>query len=464
VPMVRYDPRYVGEIGKWMLNVANNARYSYGSELAPEEQFNYDWIKEYDPDGVIAYEGIQRYAKNGINFYATGMYEAHPDHPSLKTNMSIYTSAVVGQLGGIIEGTNDEKILKIDCLANDYYRKEAYPTYLYYNPYPEEKEIEIDVGDKPVMLYDAASNSMITERVSGVARFRMLSETSRVVVILPENSKITTKNGIIYANSVFIGLDRPTVSILSPDRQNEVIEANFDVKLKAHIPGNDKIEEFLLKFDDTVIFKGKEIPQSIPVNIEKLPSKEGYITAEIITKRGLTDKSSVKVTIINKIIETVVNFTVNDITAWEPNIRGGQVTIENNVAVIQDKSWEKWKNDGAYGGVISPLFVIDMKRHPKVVVDIDSVDINWLFQIQLEGVTGYKYLMADGVETGRFSFDIKNRLMVYRITDDYNDVFKVRLVMSALGVPGYGAGTVLKGTKVGINEIRVYYDDTVVEN
>ncbi len=50
---------------------------------------------------------------------------------------------------------------KLDLLKTDYFHSDAYPTYLYYNPYNELKVIDISLSTGTYDLYDAVSNSFI---------------------------------------------------------------------------------------------------------------------------------------------------------------------------------------------------------------------------------------------------------------------------------------------------------------
>ncbi|MDP6523663.1 MAG: hypothetical protein QGI24_05120 [Kiritimatiellia bacterium] len=60
VPLVRYDPRFARAIGKWMLNAANSMRLFYSNGLPPDQQTDYAWAANHDPDSCLAYEGIRR--------------------------------------------------------------------------------------------------------------------------------------------------------------------------------------------------------------------------------------------------------------------------------------------------------------------------------------------------------------------------------------------------------------------
>jgi hypothetical protein len=56
-------------------------------------------------------------------------------HWGPKTDLGLYGSSYVGMLGALVRPASDPRILQLDCLATDFFRDKAYPTFLYYNPY-----------------------------------------------------------------------------------------------------------------------------------------------------------------------------------------------------------------------------------------------------------------------------------------------------------------------------------------
>jgi hypothetical protein len=56
-PLPRYDPRFARAIGRWLLNVANNARLFYQDGLPDTHQAHPGWKS--DPANVITYEGLR---------------------------------------------------------------------------------------------------------------------------------------------------------------------------------------------------------------------------------------------------------------------------------------------------------------------------------------------------------------------------------------------------------------------
>jgi hypothetical protein len=65
-PIVRYDNRYARDIGKWMLNAANNSRLFYADSLPSDHQSGSQWLG--DPQHVIPYEGLRKTYKDQTPF------------------------------------------------------------------------------------------------------------------------------------------------------------------------------------------------------------------------------------------------------------------------------------------------------------------------------------------------------------------------------------------------------------
>ena len=210
VPIVRYDQRYASTIGKWMLNAANASKLFYPYEI-PDDHQTIPEEKEHTK-GVIAYEGLiksSHYEKEGLYLdlkapvaIGDGM-KWNKDNPKV-SQFSVYGSGHVGVAGAIISRTNVENILQLDLLATDFYKAEAFPSYLYYNPNPEAKEVTISVGKNEVKIYDAIKRAFISSSAKEDFTFKMEKENSAVLIFVPKNAKIKVKAGKLYADEVVI--------------------------------------------------------------------------------------------------------------------------------------------------------------------------------------------------------------------------------------------------------------------
>ncbi|MCK5076336.1 MAG: laminin G, partial [Calditrichia bacterium] len=200
VPMVRYDDRFARAVGKWVLNVANASRLFYANYLPPGNQDSENWAYQYDTQSYIGYEAIRE------NLYAITPY-ATGDAISggwANTNLALYGSSHVGIMGGIIDTTNVSMILKLDMLKADYYRDEAYPTYLYFNPYSEDQIVEIDVGGGMYDLYNAVSNSFLATSISGVSSIIIPADQAVQLVIIPSGGIVTYDLERMLVNNIVV--------------------------------------------------------------------------------------------------------------------------------------------------------------------------------------------------------------------------------------------------------------------
>jgi hypothetical protein len=208
VPMVRYEPEYASIIGKWMLNVANSARLFYPYEIPDKNQ----WL----PDekavtrNVIAYEGLKKtdaYKKEELRGASPVALGDGPNwvigQPEISM-FSIYGSAHVGIFGAIIRETNVENILQLNCLATDFYRNPAYPTYLYYNPYPEDKKINYFNGSSAVDLFDAISHKIVAKNIKKQGAFIIPANKTMLIVVIPSGSELERQDNKTMVGNITV--------------------------------------------------------------------------------------------------------------------------------------------------------------------------------------------------------------------------------------------------------------------
>jgi len=208
VPMVRYEPQYACAIGKWMLNAANAARLFYPYEIPDKNQ----WLpnEKAITKNVIAYEGLKKtdvYDKEELKGVSPVALGDGPHWVTGQPNISmfsIYGSAHSGIFGAIIKKTNVEQILQLDCLATDFYKNKAYPTYLYYNPYQEDKTIEFFSAKGKVDLYDALSHKIVAKNVDQKSKFIIHGNSASLIVAIPSGSKIEKLGTKHFVNDIVI--------------------------------------------------------------------------------------------------------------------------------------------------------------------------------------------------------------------------------------------------------------------
>jgi hypothetical protein len=191
VPVVRYYQSYARDIGKWVLNAANAARLFYSNALDAAHQANWNWCNSYDPNACISYEALRAtWASNSP--YASG-------DPLTRwgwgnTDLGLYSSSHVGYIGGILKTTNVEKILQLDLLKTDWFHDDAYPSYLYYNPYDTSQMVDINVGPNTVNIYDTVSATFLKTAVTGQTSLTIDADSAVVAVLAPVGGTVTYNN------------------------------------------------------------------------------------------------------------------------------------------------------------------------------------------------------------------------------------------------------------------------------
>ena len=229
LPTAKYDPSYAKMAGKWALNIVSNARYFLPDELDASHQTNAEY-KDTLEGSVLAYEGFKKTANgsdigvsSGTSLVGTGDAKANATSGwkagENATNLGIYGSVYTGIMGALIEPTNVDNILKLDCNKTDYYQNQMYPTYLYYNPNSEAKEVEIQLDDTSD-IFDSVTGKYLAKNVSGIQKIKLLADSARVIVLAPANSTVNVENGITTINGKLVS--RSDADVL-PDAGTEQV-------------------------------------------------------------------------------------------------------------------------------------------------------------------------------------------------------------------------------------------------
>lgn len=199
-PMLRYDKRFSRAIGKWILNLANATRLFYPGFLPGFLQDSNDWSSANDPNRVVGYEAL-RERWEGKSPFSTG--DAIRGGWA-ETNLALYGTSSIGYLGAMLEKTNVEKILKIDLLKTDFFKDEAYPTYLFYNPYDLEQTVQLEVGDEMIDVYESLSESFIKQNVTGTVALTIPVDAAIMVVLTPAGGQISYDQNRLLMDGVVV--------------------------------------------------------------------------------------------------------------------------------------------------------------------------------------------------------------------------------------------------------------------
>jgi hypothetical protein len=183
-----------------MLNAANASRLFYGGFHPPERQSSPEW-KE-DKNNAVAYEGLRQKWDKDEELFASG--DAVNHKWGYATDHGLYGSSYVGVYGAIIKETNQKYILQLDCLATDVFAKDAYPTYLYFNPYKTEKLVNIDLPDGSFDIYETRSNRFFAKDVSGSSKLKLPANSSIIIVLAPAKGKLSKDGHKTLINGVTV--------------------------------------------------------------------------------------------------------------------------------------------------------------------------------------------------------------------------------------------------------------------
>jgi len=207
MPLVRYDASYANAMGKWMLHAASAARFFY-TQYMPDD---HETIPQQAAitKGVIGYEGIihspsyPQYAHLQAPVAQGDGPLWAPGNPDV-SQFSVYGSGHVGIFGSIIRNTNVPGILQLNLLATDFFREAAYPTFLYYNPYPQTKTVQIALGNTPVRLYNTVIHDFISGTVQGSYELVLPPATAVVLVSTPAGGTVVKQQHNLLVNGVIV--------------------------------------------------------------------------------------------------------------------------------------------------------------------------------------------------------------------------------------------------------------------
>ncbi|MGA9118706.1 MAG: laminin G, partial [Bacteroidota bacterium] len=222
-PVVRYDDRYARAMGKWILHLANASRLFYTSFLPDDHQDSYVWGHQYDPESWIAHESLRQYnpSNSAITPYLTGDAIQGGWAP---TNFALYGASHVGILAGILDTTDVPMVLRIDLLKTDYFHGPAYPTYLFYNPYPSDTTVALNVGQGSFDLYNTVTKQFLAHGVSGTTSIVIPADGAVVVVLAPAGGTLSYR------------LDQTLIDSVVVDYRSGRAVMNYPPRVKALAP------------------------------------------------------------------------------------------------------------------------------------------------------------------------------------------------------------------------------------
>lgn len=188
LPVLRYRPEFATLIGRYLLNVSANMRLFYSDCIAAENQSRPELTS------AVPYERLTR-ALNGRSPYASGDYGSH---------RSIYGGAYALWWGELVKPTNDANILQMNVALTDFFERQTYPTYIYYNPLSVAKSVRLPLQPAGSTLYDLSSHAFLYASRNSEQILEIPAKGARVVVLIPPGKRRKWMDGKLYCGDVAV--------------------------------------------------------------------------------------------------------------------------------------------------------------------------------------------------------------------------------------------------------------------
>ncbi len=342
VPLVRYDERFARAIGKWVLNATNSLRLFYSKYLDDLQQDDEDWSKQYDPNSYIAYESLLKTDSGSPR--ATGDAKAGG---WAQTNLSLYSSSSVGYLASLLDTTNVPMILRLDLNKTDFFQKSSYPSYLLFNPYDVDKNVEVKLPSGTYDIYETISNSFIVMGVTDSADINIPANSAVIIVLTPPKGKIEYKlkqlliDGVVvdYDSGVQVADYPPRIKSLAAVSNVLVQNDSTEIYCTAVDKDNDQLQYFW------GISTGSIYDQGAVVNFTA-GDDTGIVSIKVVVEDSKGEKDSAAVNL--KVVEFINHSPQINFIKAKPgkiNIGGSTVIVCNAYDSDNDNLNFSWRSD-----------------------------------------------------------------------------------------------------------------------
>lgn len=188
LPVLRYRPEYAEDIGRYLLNTAANMRLFYSDCMPRKNQSRPELTS------AVPYERLTKEV-NGQSPYASGDYGSH---------RSIYGGAYALWWGELVRPTREKFILQMDIARTDFLCEKSFPSYLYYNPWPRTKHIELTLAGEASDIYDLTQHKFIQREQKGRTVLAIPGNEARIVIVIPSGSTRNRKDGMLTCGEVVV--------------------------------------------------------------------------------------------------------------------------------------------------------------------------------------------------------------------------------------------------------------------
>ncbi len=275
---VKYDTRYADIVGKYLLNVVNNSKVFFPQNMPLDKQTMNSYLT-FDKSGSLCYEGF----RNWYGGYAMGDATTMFGQPC---DLSLYSSVFIGMLGGMVEQTNINGVLRYDLNTTDSYGANDYPTYLIYNPYKESKTVIFESNNSSYDLFDSTNGVLLGRNLSGNTRVIVPAESSVILMQVPAMSEFVESDNKILVNGVAVYSYKPSVEVNLRSRQT--IYTSTDINIKFSAGKGDSVKNMKIYFGDILVYDDEPI-STFRYDKSLLPNTDYTLKIEIETEKGAKD-------------------------------------------------------------------------------------------------------------------------------------------------------------------------------
>lgn len=298
-PLAKYDTRYARALGTWYLQTASNSRYFFAdmtemdSQSAASDQALLEQIAAWEY--CIPYEGIRR-SQHG----KTPWFGGDPTvYGWAETDLSLYSGAHMGMMATVVQRTNVDGILRINCNAQ-VSEREAYAAYLLFNPYDRQMTVEYAVPDgsqnenqnESFDLFDSVQKKVVAAGVSGKTDLVLGAGEAMVIIELPAGSQIEHKGTGYFVQGEQIASDTAVIHIRKLSNNDTVSGV---VKLDLECVSTDpqvEADRIVLTIDGvSKEFAGKE---PVSFRTKEYGSGSKTLMLEVYMQDGTYDKTDIR--------------------------------------------------------------------------------------------------------------------------------------------------------------------------
>ncbi|MCI8642773.1 MAG: hypothetical protein HFG79_04765 [Lachnospiraceae bacterium] len=290
-PLAKYDTRYAQALGKWYLQIASGSRYFFADKTSPDNQSAASdktlWEQADAWGFCIPYEGIRK-SQNG----KTPWFGGDPTvYGWAETDFSLYSGAHIGMMGAVIQRTDVDGILRINCGAQAS-EQEDFAAFLLFNPHEKEKTVTYLLEDGSFDLFDSVRKEVIACGVSGEAKLTFGAGEAMVIIELPAGSQIVHEGTGYFVDGRQIASDMTVLHINGLSNNDTVSgEVRLDVDCVSTNP-EVKVDKIVLTIDKVSIeFSGNDV---VSFRTKDYGSGSKTVLLEVYMQDGTYDKTDLR--------------------------------------------------------------------------------------------------------------------------------------------------------------------------